>query len=51
MITAWFLVSITYYGGLQPIEFTSHKACIEARETIKNNTPGSWANIYVCVKK
>ncbi|QDH94213.1 hypothetical protein [Escherichia phage vB_EcoS_PHB17] len=51
MISAWFLVSITYYCGLQPIEFTSHKACIEARETIKKNTPGSWANIYVCVKK
>ena len=51
MISAWFLVSITYYGGMQPIEYTSHKACIEARETIKKNTPGSWANIYVCVKK
>ena len=51
MISAWILVSISYYGGVQPIEFTSHRACVEAREVIKKNTPGNWSNSYVCVKK
>lgn len=50
-MTTWLLIAITYYGGIQPIEFTSHRACIEARETVKKHTPGSWSNTYVCVKK
>lgn len=51
MIATWYLIVITYYGGAQPIEFESQKACVEARETVKRNNPSGWSIQTMCVPK
>lgn len=51
MIATWYLIVITYYGGAQPIPFDSHKACIDAREVIRRNTPENRSVQTMCVPK
>lgn len=50
MIT-WYLIAITYYGGIQPIPFDNQRACIEAREVIRKNNPAGSSLQTLCVKK
>lgn len=50
-MSTWILIFMTYYGGVEHVEFNSQKACIEAREVVKRNTPTSWSLYTMCVKK